>query len=77
MRTAARASALDESTVYNELLELLKVDRDSLKKKDPAGKLEVIVNAVKKFNPKYEPITYEQGLKIMGPVKDPGANRPV
>jgi len=68
---------LEESTVYNELLELLRIDRDSVKKKDSNGKLDVIVNAVAKFKANYQEITYEQGLSLMGPVKDPGENRPV
>jgi len=68
---------LDESTVYNEMLELVKVDRDSLKKKDVNGKLDVLINAVAKFSGNYEQITYERGLQLMGPVKDPGENRPV
>ena len=68
---------LDESTVYNELLELVKIDRDGLKKRDAAGKVEAIVNAVAKFSPKYEDLTYERGLQIMSAPKDPGANRPV
>jgi len=68
---------LEESTVYNELLELVRIDRDAVKKKDANGKLDVLVNAVAKFSANYEEITYEHGLSVMGPVKDPGENRPV
>jgi hypothetical protein len=68
---------LEESTVYNELLELVNLDRDGLKKRDANGKVEAIVNAVAKFSPKYEEITYERGLQVMQAPKDPGANRPV
>jgi hypothetical protein len=68
---------LDESTVFNEMLELVRIDRDSIKKKDASGKLDALVNAVAKFNANYQEITYEQGLSLMGPVKNPGENRPV
>ncbi|MET0389520.1 MAG: hypothetical protein ABW321_26340 [Polyangiales bacterium] len=68
---------LDESTVYNELLELLRIDRDSLKKLDALGKIDAIVNAVPKFKASYPEITYEKGLEVMQEVKNPGENRPV
>lgn len=68
---------LDESTVWNEMLDLLNLDRDSLKKRDAIGKLDVLINAVPKFKGKYEPISYERGLEVMGPVRDPAENRPV
>jgi hypothetical protein len=68
---------LDESTVYNELLELVNLDRDGLKKRDANGKVEAIVNAVGKFSAKYAELTYEAGLSVMHAPKDPGENRPV
>ncbi len=68
---------LDESSVFNELVELLKLDKDRLKKASPVGKLEVIAAAAAKFSKSYERISYERGLELMGPVRDPGENRPV
>jgi hypothetical protein len=68
---------LEESTVYNEMLDLLNLDRDSVKKKDAVGKLDVMINAVPKFKANYETITYQHGLEVMGPVKDPAEGRPV
>ena len=68
---------LDESSVYNELLELLKLEKNDLKKLSSPGKVDAIASAVEKFNKKYERISYERGLELMGPVRDPGENRPV
>jgi hypothetical protein len=68
---------LDESTVYNELLELLRIEKNDLKKRDSAGKIEAIVVAVLKFTRRFESISYERGLELMGPVKNPGEHRPV
>ncbi len=68
---------IDESTVYNELLELLYLEKNDLKKKDTAGKLDAVADAALKFNAKFEIISYEQGLALMGPVRNPNENRPV
>ncbi len=68
---------LDESSVFNELLELLKIEKNDLKKRSSVGKVDAIASAVEKFNKKYECISYERGLGLMGPVRDPGENRPV
>jgi hypothetical protein len=68
---------LEESTVYNEMLDLLKIDKDAVKKKDSMGKLDVMINTVAKFKANYETITFERGLEVMGPVKDPAEGRPV
>jgi hypothetical protein len=59
------------------MLDLLNLDRDSVKKKDAVGKLDVMINAVPKFKANYETITYQRGLEVMGPVKDPAEGRPV
>jgi hypothetical protein len=66
-----------ESTVYNEILELLYLEKGDLKKLDTAGKTDAVADAALKFTGKFEVITYEQGLKLMGPVRDPYENRPV
>lgn len=68
---------LDESSVFTELLELLKLEKNDLKKLDSVGKVDAIAKAVSKFKKSYERISYERGLELMGPVKDPGENRPV
>ncbi len=66
-----------ESTVYNEMLDLLYLEKGDLKKKDTAGKLDAVANAALKFSATYPSISYEEGLKLMGPVRNVNENRPV
>jgi hypothetical protein len=68
---------IDEATVYNEICELLYIERNDLKKLDTAGKLDVIADTAARFTADYEVISYEEGVKRMGPVRDPGENRSV
>lgn len=68
---------IDEATVYNELLELLKIEKIELKKLDTAGKQDFIADKAAKFKANWPEISFEDGLAIMGPVRDPGENRPV
>jgi hypothetical protein len=68
---------LDESTVYNELLELLRLEKNDLKKLDTASKLDIVADKALAFTANYPVITYEEGLKLMGPVRNPNENRPV
>lgn len=68
---------IDESTVYNELLDLLRLEKGDLKKLDTATKLDVVADKALKFTASYPVITYEEGLKLMGPVRNPNENRPV
>jgi hypothetical protein len=68
---------IDEATVYNEMLELLYIDKNDIKKLDTGGKLDVITGKAMAFTADYPEITYEEGLKLMGPVRDVTANRPV
>lgn len=68
---------IDEAGVYNELLELLYLEKNTLKKLDTAGKMDAIFETVKNFEANYPPLTYEEGLAQMGPVRDPSENRPV
>jgi hypothetical protein len=68
---------IDESTVYNELLDLFCLEKNDLKKKDTAGKLDAVADAALKFNNTYVTISYDEGLKLMGPVRNPNENRPV
>jgi hypothetical protein len=66
-----------DASVYNETLELLYLEKNDLKKLDTSGKLDAIVDKAIRFNESFPEITYEQGLKLMGPVADRSANRPV
>jgi hypothetical protein len=68
---------IDESTVYNELLELLYLEKSELKKLDTAGKTDRVADAALKFSAKFPPLTYAEGLALMGPVRNPNENRPV
>jgi hypothetical protein len=68
---------IDESTVYNELLELFYLEKNDLKKKDTAGKLDAVADAGLKFDVTFDTITYAEGLTLMGPVRNPNENRPV
>jgi hypothetical protein len=68
---------IDEAGVYLEMLELLYLERNTLKKLDTAGKLDAVADAALQFGQSFERITYEQGLALMGPVRNPGENRPV
>jgi hypothetical protein len=67
---------LDEATVYNELLELFRVERSDLKKLDTAGKLDAVATKAAEFSEKWPEISFAEGLKIMGPIKVK-ENRPV
>lgn len=67
---------LEEATVYNELLDLFNIERNDLKKLDTAGKLMAVAEAAARFDEKFPEISFEEGLKIMGPIKIP-ENRPV
>jgi len=67
---------LDEATVYNELLDLIGLERNDLKKLDTAAKLDKITEAAVKFRGKFPVISFEQGVKEMGPIRIP-ENRPV
>ena len=68
---------IEESTVYNELLELIYLEKTELKKLDTAGKLDVVADKALTFTASYPAITYEDGLKVMGPVRNRNENRPV
>lgn len=67
---------LDEATVYNEMLELLRIEKSELKKLDTAGKLAIVAGKAAEFTEAWPRIVFEEGLKIMGPIKV-RENRPV
>jgi len=68
---------IEEATVYNELLELLYIERNDLKKLDTGAKLDAIFEAATKYDVTFDTITYAEGLELMGPVRNPNENRPV
>lgn len=68
---------IDEATVYNELLELLYLEKNDLKKLDTAAKVDAIADKAAGFSQRFPKISYEEGLALMGPVRDLYANRPV
>ncbi len=68
---------IDEAGVYNELLELLYLERNDLKKLDTAGKHDKVADTALKFSDKFPDLSYEEGLKLMGPVRNVNENRPV
>jgi hypothetical protein len=67
----------DESTVWKEMLDLMGIDKNDIKKLDTAGKLDYLLDAALGLEAKYDVITYEQGLGLMTPVKNRNENRPV
>jgi hypothetical protein len=67
----------DESTVWKEMMDLMSIDKNDIKKLDSAGKLDYVLDAARGFDDKFEAITFEQGLSVMQPVKNRNENRPV
>jgi hypothetical protein len=67
----------DESTVWKEMLDLMSIDKNDIKKLDTAGKLDYVLDAALGLDPGFETITYEQGLALMQSVKNRNENRPV
>jgi hypothetical protein len=68
---------IDEATVYNELLELLYLDKNSLKRASTAGKTDAVADAALQFGGRFDAISFAQGLERMGPVRNRNENRPV
>lgn len=68
---------LDESTVWKETLELLSIDKNDIKKLDTAGKLDYVLDAAAEFSQNFKPISFEEGVAAMEPVRNRNANRPV
>ncbi|MEK9282156.1 hypothetical protein MTR72_21365 [Bradyrhizobium sp. ISRA442] len=67
----------DESTVWKEMMDLVGLNKDEIKKLDPGGKLDYLLDAAKDLDLSYEEISYDDGLKRMEPVKNRNENRPV
>jgi hypothetical protein len=68
---------IDESTVYNEMLQLLYIDKLDVKKLDTAGKTDYMADRALAFKDSFPAISYEDCLKTVGPVRNPYENRPV
>ena len=68
---------IDEATVYNEMLEMLYLEKTVLKKLDTAGKVDAVADKAASFSAKFEKISFEEGVARMGPVRNPYENRPV
>lgn len=68
---------IDESTVYNETLSLLDIDKNDVKKFNTAGKTDYVADKALEFNDSFEKITFEKGLELMGPVRNRNEGRPV
>lgn len=67
----------DESTVWKEMLDLMSIDKNDIKKLDTAGKLDYVLDAALALDPAFQTVTYEEGLALMQPVKNRNENRPV
>ena len=68
---------IDESTVYNEILQLLYIDKNDVKKMDTAGKTDYVADRALAFKDSFPPISFDDCLKTVGPVRNPYENRPV
>lgn len=68
---------IDEAGVFNEILDLLYLDRTTIKKLDGAAKIDAIADAAVGFKATYPTISYEDGLKRMTAIRNPNENRPV
>jgi len=67
----------DESTVWKEMLDLLSIDKNDIKKLDTAGKLDYVLDAAVGFSEPYDLVSYADALSRMEPVKNRNENRPV
>jgi hypothetical protein len=68
---------IDEATAWNELLELLYLERGDLKRLDTGSKLDVVYRKAMEWSDTFSGISYDEGLQRMGPVRNPNENRPV
>jgi hypothetical protein len=67
----------DESTVWKEMMDLMGIDKNDVKKLNTAGKLDFLLDAANGFAENYDLISFEEGLARMEPVKNRNENRPV
>jgi hypothetical protein len=54
---------IDDTSVYNELIDFLYLDKMKMKKMDTAEKVDTIADGALKYAQAYEVISFEEGLK--------------
>jgi hypothetical protein len=54
---------IDDTSVYNELIDFLYLDKMKMKKMDTAEKVDAIADGALKYTQAYEVISYDEGLK--------------
>ena len=54
---------IDDTSVYNELIDFLYLDKMKMKKMDTAEKVDAIADGALKYTQAYEVISFEEGLK--------------
>ncbi|HEX5357162.1 MAG TPA: hypothetical protein VFW93_13155 [Aquabacterium sp.] len=54
---------IDDTSVYNELIDCLYLDKTRMKKMSTAEKLDALTDGALKYEQTYEVISYEEGLK--------------
>lgn len=54
---------IDDTSVYNELIDFLYLDKNKMKKMDTAAKVDAIADGALKYTQAYEVISFEEGLK--------------
>lgn len=54
---------IDDTSVYNELIDFLYLDKTKMKKMDTAAKVDAIADAAFKYTQAYEHISFDEGLK--------------
>jgi hypothetical protein len=57
--------SLEQGAAFNELCELIGVDRDDLEKLGAVAKVEALVQGATAFDESFEEISYERGLEVM------------
>ncbi|MEA1675908.1 hypothetical protein [Nitrospirillum sp. BR 11163] len=67
----------DKSTVWKEMMDLMGVDKNDIKKLDTAGKLDVLLEISLRFDRRYPALSFEDGVAQMLPVRNRNENRPV
>ncbi|UPJ48016.1 hypothetical protein IVB30_33510 [Bradyrhizobium sp. 200] len=67
----------DQSTVWKEMMYLVGVDKNDIKRLDAGGRLDYLIDAAKHVDASFDDVSYEYGLKKMEPVKNRNENRPV
>ena len=54
---------IDDTSVYNALIDFLYLDKNKMKKMDTAAKVDAIADGALKYTQAYEVISFEEGLK--------------